>query len=137
MFCCERLAGLRDQPWRLTLVGGLDRDPPTLARIRELGQRSCGLEDRVRLAGEAEGRRARGALPGGGRLRAGDVARRLRHGRRRGARARPARGQHPNRRHSRILVEPSGFPPAGLLVEPGDKAALRRRARHESWRTGS
>ncbi|MBI3403648.1 MAG: glycosyltransferase [Acidobacteria bacterium] len=48
------LAMLRDLPWRLTCVGGLDRDPATAARLRAQ-VRADGLEGRVTFAGEMSG----------------------------------------------------------------------------------
>jgi glycosyltransferase involved in cell wall biosynthesis len=47
------LASMPDRRWRLTCAGSVDRDPPTVARLRaQLHQE--GLEDRVRLAGDLD-----------------------------------------------------------------------------------
>lgn len=46
----EALAGLRDLPWTLTIVGNLDMDPGETARLRAALAMS-GLTERVRLAG--------------------------------------------------------------------------------------
>jgi SAM-dependent methyltransferase len=48
------LATLRDLPWRLTCVGGLDRDPALVTRLRALVHED-GLDDRVAFAGEMSG----------------------------------------------------------------------------------
>jgi glycosyltransferase involved in cell wall biosynthesis len=47
------LASMRDQRWRLTCVGSLDRDPLTVERLRTQ-LKASGLEDRVHLVGEAD-----------------------------------------------------------------------------------
>jgi glycosyltransferase involved in cell wall biosynthesis len=47
------LARLPHLEWRLTCVGSLKRDPPTVQRLR-VQLRSDGLEDRVTLAGEVD-----------------------------------------------------------------------------------
>lgn len=44
------LARLRDEPWRCTIVGGLDRDPACADALRAQIARE-GLADRIRLAG--------------------------------------------------------------------------------------
>ncbi|HEX2886429.1 glycosyltransferase family 4 protein [Vineibacter terrae] len=44
------LATLQDLPWRLTIVGAADRDPPTTAALRHLITQA-GLDERIRLAG--------------------------------------------------------------------------------------
>jgi glycosyltransferase involved in cell wall biosynthesis len=44
------LAQLRAEPWRCTIVGGLDRDPACAEALRAQIARN-GLEDRIRLAG--------------------------------------------------------------------------------------
>lgn len=45
------LAGLRDRPWRLTIVGSTARDPGCVAAL-QAQVAATGLADRVRLAGE-------------------------------------------------------------------------------------
>jgi glycosyltransferase involved in cell wall biosynthesis len=47
------LAAIPHRNWRLTCAGSLDRDAPTVARVREL-IRDSGLEDRVSLAGDMD-----------------------------------------------------------------------------------
>jgi glycosyltransferase involved in cell wall biosynthesis len=47
------LAMIDDRPWHLTIVGSLDRDPPS-AEILRSSLRAAGLEQRVTLAGEAD-----------------------------------------------------------------------------------
>ena len=47
------LAAIPQRNWRLTCAGSLDRDAPTVARVREL-IRDSGLEDRVSLAGDLD-----------------------------------------------------------------------------------
>jgi glycosyltransferase involved in cell wall biosynthesis len=50
----EALAGLRALPWDLVVVGSLDRDPGTADAVRaSIGRH--GLDDRVTLTGELEG----------------------------------------------------------------------------------
>lgn len=49
----EALARLSAQPWRLTIIGSLDRDPATVAAVRAAIARH-GLGARVELAGEWE-----------------------------------------------------------------------------------
>jgi len=44
------LARLRDEPWRCTIVGGLDRDPACAAKLRDQVS-NVRLEDRVSFAG--------------------------------------------------------------------------------------
>ncbi len=50
----EALAGIGDLPWECTFVGGLDRHPDYVERVRELIGRSR-LEDRLRLVGPRSG----------------------------------------------------------------------------------
>jgi glycosyltransferase involved in cell wall biosynthesis len=50
----DALAGLRDEPWRLSLVGPLDRDPAFVAELCR-GIEHAGLADRVRLPGPLTG----------------------------------------------------------------------------------
>ena len=50
----EALAEVADLPWRCTVVGALDRDPPFVAALERRG-RAAGIADRVRY---------RGVLPG-------------------------------------------------------------------------
>jgi glycosyltransferase involved in cell wall biosynthesis len=45
------LASIPPRNWRLTCAGGLDRDPPTVARVR-VQLREASLEDRVSLVGD-------------------------------------------------------------------------------------
>ncbi len=52
----EALAGLADRPWRLRIVGDLERNRPHLAGLRDLLRRH-GLEQRVELAGALAGER--------------------------------------------------------------------------------
>jgi glycosyltransferase involved in cell wall biosynthesis len=47
------LASIRDRGWRLTCVGSVERDPPTVTRLRAQ-LRADGLDDRVTLAGETD-----------------------------------------------------------------------------------
>lgn len=47
------LASIAHRNWRLTCAGSLDRDPPTVARVRAQ-LRADGLEDRVSLAGDLD-----------------------------------------------------------------------------------
>jgi glycosyltransferase involved in cell wall biosynthesis len=47
------LAAIAHRNWRLTCAGSLDRDAPTVTRVREL-IRAGGLEDRVSLAGDMD-----------------------------------------------------------------------------------
>jgi len=47
------LARLRDEPWRLTCAGSLDRDPTTAGRVRALVEEER-LDDRVSFVGEIE-----------------------------------------------------------------------------------
>jgi glycosyltransferase involved in cell wall biosynthesis len=116
------LAALSHHRWHLTLVGGLDRDPPTLGRIRALVEEQ-GLAERVRFAGEAGG----AALEA--HYLAADVfvlatwhegyglvvAEALAHGL---PVVSTRTGGIPD------LVEPEGLAAAGLLVAPGDEMAL-------------
>ncbi len=44
------ISRLQDLPWRLTIVGAADRDPPTAAALRRLIAQA-GLDERIRLAG--------------------------------------------------------------------------------------
>jgi glycosyltransferase involved in cell wall biosynthesis len=48
----DALAGIPDLPWRCTLVGPLDRDPPFVASLR---RRAGGMADRVRITGPRAG----------------------------------------------------------------------------------
>ena len=45
------LSELRDAPWHLTCVGGLDRDVPWMRQLRDQ-VRAAGLEERISFAGE-------------------------------------------------------------------------------------
>jgi glycosyltransferase involved in cell wall biosynthesis len=47
------LAAIPHRQWRLTCAGSLDRDAPTVARVRAR-LRADGLEDRVSLAGDMD-----------------------------------------------------------------------------------
>ena len=47
------LAAIPQRNWRLTCAGSLDRDPPTVARVRAQ-LRDNGLEDRVSLVGDLD-----------------------------------------------------------------------------------
>ena len=47
------LAALGDLPWRLTLIGSLDRDPAHAGTVRAM-VRHAGLEERVALCGEVD-----------------------------------------------------------------------------------
>jgi glycosyltransferase involved in cell wall biosynthesis len=49
----DALAAIPYRHWRLTCAGSLDRDAPTVARVR-VRLRDTGLEDRVRLAGDLD-----------------------------------------------------------------------------------
>ena len=49
------LASIPRRNWRLTCAGSLDRDPPTVARVRAQ-LRDSALEDRVTLAGDLDAR---------------------------------------------------------------------------------
>jgi len=49
----DALAAIPHRHWRLTCAGSLDRDAPTVARVRAR-LRDSGLEDRVRLAGDLD-----------------------------------------------------------------------------------
>lgn len=49
----DALAAIPYRDWRLTCAGSLDRDAPTVARVRAR-LRDSGLEDRVRLAGDLD-----------------------------------------------------------------------------------
>ncbi|MCU1383139.1 MAG: hypothetical protein JWL71_1836 [Acidobacteria bacterium] len=49
----QALASMRHRHWRLTCAGSLDRDAPTVARVRAL-LRDHGLDDRVTLAGDLD-----------------------------------------------------------------------------------
>jgi glycosyltransferase involved in cell wall biosynthesis len=49
----DALAAIPYRHWRLTCAGSLDRDAPTVARVRAR-LRDNGLEDRVRLAGDLD-----------------------------------------------------------------------------------
>ena len=108
------LAGAADLPWRLTCVGSLRRCIRRPPRRCATMLREAGLEDRVTLAGDswtpalapsATTPPTCFVLPT--RLRG------LRHGGGRGAGARPARGEHGHRRHSRIWSDGCGRAGAG------------------------
>lgn len=117
-FLIEALAPLRDRPWRLDCVGSTDRDPGTVRSVRELIE-ARGLADRVRLLGEIAPERMsrcyRGAdafvlaseLEGYGMALAEAVAHGL-------PIVSTTAGAIPE-------TVPAG---AGLLVPPGDRAAL-------------
>ena len=47
------LAMISDRQWHLTIIGSLDRHPPSVEQLRE-GLRDAGLDERVSLAGEAD-----------------------------------------------------------------------------------
>jgi glycosyltransferase involved in cell wall biosynthesis len=47
------LNAVPNRDWRLTCAGSLDRDPPTVARVRAL-LRGCSLDDRVSLVGDLD-----------------------------------------------------------------------------------
>lgn len=51
----EALAPLRDEPWQLTCAGSLERDPKTVRRVRAAVV-SLGLRDRVSFAGDLDDR---------------------------------------------------------------------------------
>jgi glycosyltransferase involved in cell wall biosynthesis len=116
----EALAGLSGPDWRLTCIGSLDRDPPTVSALRRQIT-ALGLGDRVRLAGAVDDAALAAAydaadlfvLPslyeGYGMAFAEALARGL-----------PVLG-------CRAGAVPDTVPAdAGLLVEPGSAAALEQ-----------
>jgi len=119
----EALAGLADLPWRLVCLGNLDRDPANVAAVRAAIERA-GLSGRVELAGERPPDRL------GDDYAAADIfvlasfhegygmayAEAMAHGL-------PIVG-------TTAGAIPETVPPeAGLLVPPGDPAALREALR--------
>ncbi|MFN4091082.1 MAG: glycosyltransferase family 4 protein [Alphaproteobacteria bacterium] len=123
LLLAEALAGLTHLPWRLDCIGSVERDPATAAAVRS-AVAAAGLEDRFRLLGE------RPADTVGACYAAADAfvlpsfhegfgmafAEALTHGL-------PVVG-------TTAGAIPETVPPdAGLLVPPGDAAALREALR--------
>lgn len=134
----DALSRCRDRDWRLTIVGSLDRHPPTGASLRARVMREQ-LEDRVVLAGEVPpsdvsrfyDRADVFVLPtlyeGYGMVVAEALARGL-------PVVTSATGAAVD------LVTPESWPDAGVVVPPGDvdalTAALRRIIDDSAWRAG-
>ncbi len=110
----EALAPLADLPWRLTIAGDRTRDPPAVERLDAVIAHHR-LEDRIDCLGRRVARTPCRALCERRSVRAGVALRGLRHGLRRGDRARPAGDRHDRRgdpAHGAGFGRPAGSRPA-------------------------
>ena len=119
----DALATLTDLSWQCLCVGSLDRDPAFAEGLRRRVMNGE-LADRVSFPGPLTGAELDRQLRRRRPARAGVARRDLRHGRHRGAGPRPAGGRRRGRRGARGPRARRRRGPAGLLVPPGDPAAL-------------
>ncbi|MCI4065690.1 glycosyltransferase [Micromonospora sp. R77] len=117
------LAELTALPWTCDLVGALTRDPAYVDRLRRQ-LADAGLAGRVRLRGPRTGAALDAAYARGGPAGAAVPGRDVRHGGDRGAgRGVPVLGTEVGGLPEALGHAPGGGRP-GLLVPPGDPAAL-------------